>query len=170
MKTFLEFIAEAELIENDQQKLSKIRRELAELQKRGRPEDAERIRELVQMAAPLASKVDHAAKVAAAGKEVLRKLQDKPQEPENPNTWTSGKPRTRKGGEISSVGTQSNVARQRITNMRTGQDLGSASTPGMEVSGLHGDTSSRSQGGGRVPNRNRGQGYSSPEKGKHSDA
>jgi hypothetical protein len=170
MKTFLEFIAEAELIdiENDQQELSKIRREIAELQRRGRPGDDEKIKELIQKASPLANKVKRSAQLAAAGNEVLKQIQDKPKEPENKNTWVSGKPKTQKGGEISSVGTQSNVARQRITNMRTGQDLGSASTPGMGVSGLHSDTSSRSQKGGKVANRNKGQGYSSPEQGKYS--
>jgi hypothetical protein len=165
MKTFLEFIAEAELIENDQQELSKIRAEIKMLQGRGRPGDDEKIKELVQRAEPLAREV----KDSARSGEMIKQIQDKPQEPENKNTWVSGKPKTKKGGEVSSVGTQSNVSRQRITNMRTGQDLGSASTPGMNVSGLHGDPSSRSQKGGKVPTRNIGQGYSGPERGKYSD-
>jgi hypothetical protein len=169
MKTFLEFITEAELIENDQQELSKIRAEIKMLQGRGRPGDDEKIKELVQKASSLANKVNYSAELAAKGNEVLNQIQDKPQKPENKNTWVSGKPKTKKGGEVSSVGTQSNVSRQRITNMRTGQDLGSASTPGMNVSGLHGDPSSRSQKGGKVPTRNIGQGYSGPERGKYSD-
>jgi hypothetical protein len=92
MKTFLEFIAEAELIDikNDQQELSKIRAEIQMLQRRDRPGDAEKVKELIQKASPLANKVKRSAQLAAAGNEVLKQIQDKPKEPENKNTITGG--------------------------------------------------------------------------------
>lgn len=69
---------------------------------------------------------------------------------------------------VSSVGTSPNVSRQRLTNLRTGEDLGSAQIPGENTSGRYSDTRSRSQRGGTVPTRNKGQGRSTPERGRYS--
>lgn len=155
MKTFKDFMMEAE----GDAELSNLRRQINDLRRRGRPGDEEKIAELTRRASEL---VQH-QKVGDVVRSIQRSDESKPKSSQH--TWTSGKPRTQKGGEISSVGTQSNVSRQRITDIRTGRDIGSGSTPGENVSGLHGDTRSRSQKGGSVPTRNKGQGRVRPERG-----
>jgi hypothetical protein len=82
MKTFLEFITEAELIENDQQEFAQLRAKIKMLQSRGRPGDAEEIKKLTQQASEL--QMGTQAKIGAQ----LNK--DKPQEPENRNTKVVG--------------------------------------------------------------------------------
>jgi hypothetical protein len=82
MKTFLEFVTEAELIENDQQEFAQLRAKIKMLQSRGRPGDAEEIKKLTQQASEL--QMGTQAKIGAQ----LNK--DKPQEPENKNTITGG--------------------------------------------------------------------------------
>ena len=105
MKTFLEFIAEAELIENDQQEFAKLRAKIKMLQSRNRPGDAEEIKELIQRVAEL--QMGTQAKIGAQ----LNK--DKPQEPTNPNSKVIGyasKPRD----VVSRVGSTSDVQRTDI--------------------------------------------------------
>lgn len=160
MKTFKAFMMESE----GDSRITEIRAEIRKLMGRGRPGDNERIAELTKEVQQLVKGQNLEAQAGAT----LKKIQqsDNPDKlKSSQHTWTSGKPKTQKGGEISSVGTQDSVARQTITDMRTGRDIGSGSTPGENVSGLHGDTRSRSQGGGTVPTRNRGQGNVRPERG-----
>ena len=105
MKTFLEFITEAELIENDQQEFAQLRAKIKMLQSRGRPGDAEEIKKLTQQASEL--QMGTQAKIGAQ----LNK--DKPQEPENRNTKVVGyasKPRD----VVSRVGSTSDVQRTDI--------------------------------------------------------
>ena len=105
MKTFLEFITEAELIENDQQEFAQLRAKIKMLQSRGRPGDAEEIKKLTQQASEL--QMGTQAKIGAQ----LNK--DKPQEPENRNTKVIGyasKPRD----VVSRAGSTSDVQRTDI--------------------------------------------------------
>ena len=150
MKTFLEFIAEAE--GNNSQQIASLRARARMLRQKG---DMAGAMEVEKQAGELQAGTQ--AKIAAL-------TRDKPKTPTNPNSWVGGRPQSSRDS-VSSVGTISNVSRERITNMRTGQDLGSASTPGVNVSGLHGDTRARSQKGGSVPTRNKGQGSVRPERG-----
>jgi hypothetical protein len=89
MKTFLEFITEAELIENDQQELAQINAKIKFLQQKisagkGKPEDKDTLEELGVQRAELSKEVSASAKVGAE----LNK--GKPQEPENKNTKVVG--------------------------------------------------------------------------------
>jgi hypothetical protein len=105
MKTFLEFVTEAELIENDQQEFAQLRAKIKMLQSRGRPGDAEEIKKLTQQASEL--QMGTQAKIGAQ----LNK--DKPQEPENRNTKVVGyasKPKD----VVSRVGSTSDVQRTDI--------------------------------------------------------
>jgi hypothetical protein len=105
MKTFLEFVTEAELIENDQQEFAQLRAKIKMLQSRGRPGDAEEIKKLTQQASEL--QMGTQAKIGAQ----LNK--DKPQEPENRNTKVVGyasKPRD----VVSRAGSTSDVQRTDI--------------------------------------------------------
>ena len=105
MKTFLEFITEAELIENDQQEFAQLRAKIKMLQSRGRTGDAEEIKKLTQQAAEL--QMGTQAKIGAQ----LNK--DKPQEPENRNTKVVGyasKPKD----VVSRAGSTSDVQRTDI--------------------------------------------------------
>jgi hypothetical protein len=112
MKTFLEFITEAELIENDQQELAQINAKIKFLQQKisagkGKPEDKDTLEELGVQRAELSKEVSASAKVGAE----LNK--DKPQEPENRNTKVVGyasKPKD----VVSRVGSTSDVQRTDI--------------------------------------------------------
>jgi hypothetical protein len=89
MKTFLEFIAEAELIENDQQELAQLDAKMKFLQQKisagkGKPEDKDTLEKLGAQRAELMRQVSSSAKVGAK----LNK--DRPQEPQNKNTITGG--------------------------------------------------------------------------------
>jgi hypothetical protein len=148
MRTYLEFISTLQLLENQQQELAQLRAKIRTLQSRGRPGDAEEIKRLIQRAGEM--QVGTQAKISALTNN------DKPKGPANPNTKVRGyasKPKD----VVSSTGSLSNVDK---TNIPTPSDE--------RISGLHGDTRSRSQRGGSVPTRNKGQGYSSPERSSHS--
>ncbi len=89
MKTFQEFILEAELIENDQQELAQLNAKIKFLQQKisagkGKPGDKDTLEKLGAQRAELSREVSSSAKVGAE----LNK--DKPQEPENKNTITGG--------------------------------------------------------------------------------
>jgi hypothetical protein len=153
MKTFSEFIAEAE---NASSQIAALRAQARQAMQRG---DMEKFKELNVRAGELQAGTQ--AKISAA-------TSDKPKTSTKPNTYVGGyasKPKD----VVSSVGTQANVSRQRVTNLRTGTDLGSASSPGENVHGRYADTRGRSQRGGTTPQRNKGQGRSTPEKGKYGE-
>ncbi len=153
MKTFSEFIVEAE---NNSSQIAALRARARQAMQRG---DMETFKKLNIQAGELQAGTQ--AKISAA-------TSDKPKPQTKPNSYVGGyasKPRD----VVSSVGTQSNVSRQRVTNLKTGQDLGSASSPGENVHGRYADTRGRSQRGGTTPQRNVGQGRSTPERGKYSE-
>jgi hypothetical protein len=106
MKTFLEFIAEAELIESDQQEFAQLRAKIKMLQSRGRPGDAEEIKKLTQQASEL--QMGTQAKIGAQ----LNK--DKPQKPVNKNTITGGGYASKPRDVVSRVGSTSDVQRTDI--------------------------------------------------------
>jgi hypothetical protein len=126
MKTFLEFVTEAELIENDQQEFAQLRAKIKMLQSRGRPGDAEEIKKLTQQAAEL--QMGTQAKIGAQ----LNK--DKPQKPVNKNTITGGgyasKPRDTKGesGSLPNVGRPSDEGE--VVSGRFGNQTGKTGSGG----------------------------------------
>lgn len=153
MKTFLEFISEAEFYQDTlsgskkspfstaSERQSKIRRQLDNPKLSDQQKQNLRIR---------------FAKITAGIKKAGTLAKEMGKGPENrdagrTNTKVRGyasKPRD----VVSRVGTTSGVQRSDLP------------TDGVNVSGRYGDTRSRSQGGGSVPTRNKGQGYSTPER------
>lgn len=161
MKTYSRFTLESygarDLLENAAEDLANLNRQLRDALRKG---DKEAITELSSM-------IRDAKKQSGqdTSSRKIDKLLTPPdnREPSNPNTWVSSKP-SKPRDNISSVGTIPNVAREKI-NDPTGEVIGSARTHGETVSGRHGDTRSRSGGGGSVPTRNKGQGSTRPERG-----
>ena len=162
MKTYSRFILESygarDLLENAAEDLANLNRQLRDALRKG---DKEAITEL-------SSKIRDAKEQSDqdTSSRKIDKLLTPPDnhEPSNPNTWVSSNP-SKPRDNISSVGTIPNVAREKINDPRTGEVIGSARTRGVNVSGLHGDTRTRSGGGGSVPTRNKGQGSTRPERG-----
>jgi len=159
MKTFLEFISEAEVAWHTgtlsgskkspsataSQKVTQLGRQMTNP------------RTTPQQMASIAQRVKK-MKTAIGGVGEVAKVSDP--RPENKdigrtNTKVRGyasKPRD----VISRVGTTSGVQRSDLP------------TDGVNVSGRYGDTRSRSQGGGSVPTRNKGQGRNTPERSHYS--
>lgn len=173
MKTFSEFIIEAEIKWNTgvlkgsgkspsstaSQKITQLGRQMST--PRTTPQQMTKIAQRVKKMKSVISGASEVAKVSDPRPESLESKRGS-------NTKIRGY--ASKGKDpVSSTGTLGHISRQRITDIRTGKDLGSASTPGVNISGRYSDTRSRSQKGGKVPTRNIGQGYSSPERGNYSD-
>lgn len=140
MKTFLEFISEAE---NVSSQIAQLRARARMLRQKG---DMKGALEVEKQAGELQAGTQ--AKIGAVSNS------DKPKEPESSNTWTRGY--ASKGKDV----------RGSAGSLR---DIDSGNQPSdVRTSGRYGDTRSRSQGGGSVPTRNRGQGYSTPERSHYS--
>jgi hypothetical protein len=147
MKTFLEFIAEAE----GDADITKIRAKIRDLTRRGRPGDQQEI-------ARLSAQVSELMQQQKVG-DAVRSVQnsDRPQQRtiSSRNTLSGGGVPQKPRDPISSVGTTAHHDRK-IVNMSTGEVISPTSVPSdTAVSGSQSDTRGRSQGGGTTPLRNR---------------
>ena len=126
MKTFREFLEEATI--------QQLMAQANAARQRG---DMTTFIELQKQAAELGKGTQ--AKIAAA----VNKGQKKPKA--NPNTWVSGRA-SKPESPTSSVGTTADVRRRRVTDMRTGRDLGPAEPSDTLTSGRYGDKKTGSGG------------------------
>lgn len=158
MKTFLEFISEAEVAWNTgtlkgskkspsataSQKVTQLGRQMTNP------------RTTPQQMASIAQRVKK-MKSAIVGSGEVAKASDP--RPENKD---AGRTNTKVRGYAS----KEKDERGRVGSLR---DIDSGNQPSdVRTSGRYGDTRSRSQGGGSVPTRNKGQGYSTPERSHYS--
>ena len=118
MKTFREFLLEAT-----------IQQLMAQANAARQKGDMETFIELQKQAAELGKGTQ--AKISAA----VNKGQKK--QKVNPNTWVSGRA-SKPESPTSSVGTTANVRRRRVTDIRTGSDLGPAEPSDTRTSGRYG--------------------------------